>query len=341
MTLYSYSRINCFLNCPAQFQHRYILRTPSPVPEGIELFMGSRFHEAMEFLYDTTRPPGLPPTLKETLEEFNRAWEKALEANVAKQKARGFETPVRITREGLTIDDYRRKAEGFVENYYRKYHPFNWDRTEGIEMKVVFKLDKAGKYMMNGYIDRLAVDPEGTLWVHDYKTGARKMTQEEADEEDQLALYMLGLRQIEKYREMPIRLQWHFVAFEEDEVVSERKPEDLKVLRNRYVHHIQQIESARQFNTHTSALCGWCEFLTLCKDGQEAVAARAKRAEERAALAAPLEEIPPASTPGVSSAGNPEAPKRVEEVPRVSGPPEEPSTPPSGGKPGSQLSLFD
>jgi len=281
MTLYSYSRINCFLTCPAQFEHRYVKKTVPLVPEGVELFMGSRFHEAMEFLYDPSRTAGLPPTLKEVLDEFNGGWEKALAANVAKQKTRGFKTPLRINREGMSVEDYRHKAEGFVENYYRKYHPFNWDRTEAIEMKVVFKLDSAGKYMMNGYIDRVAMDAEGTLWVHDYKTGARKFTQEEADEEDQLALYMLGLRQIEKYREMPIRLQWHFVAFEEDEVVSERKPDDLKALRNRYVHHIKQIESARAYNTRTSALCGWCEFLSVCPDGQAAVAARTKRAEAR------------------------------------------------------------
>lgn len=325
MTIYSYSRIQCFLTCPAQFEHRYLRRTPSPVAEGVELFMGSRFHEAMEFLYDPTRE-GLPPTLQETLAEYHRCWDKALAMNVAKQKAMGYPEPVRISKEGLSLDDYRKKAEGFIENHYRKYHPFNWDRTEAIEMKVVFKLDAAGKYQMMGYIDRLALDPEGTLWVHDYKTSSRKMTVEEAASEDQLALYMLGLRQIEKYRNVPIRLQWHFVAFEQDEVVSDRTPDDLKVLRDRYVRHIQRIESAREFNTNTSALCGWCEFLTLCPDGQAAVAARARRAQERAgafpqveSLPTPAEVVasPTASPEPAAPPANPETPKKVEPRPLV------------------------
>jgi RecB family exonuclease len=333
MTVYSYSRINCFLNCPAQFEHRYLKRTPSPVAEGVELFMGSRFHEAMEFLYDPSRE-GLPPTLQETLAEYHRCWDKALAMNVAKQKAMGYPEPVRISKEGMTLDDYRQKAEGFVENHYRKYHPFQWDKTEAIEMKVVFKLDAAGKYQMMGYIDRLAVDPEGTLWIHDYKTSSRKMTVEDAASEDQLALYMLGLRQIERYRSVPIRLQWHFVAFEQDEVVSDRTPDDLKVLRDRYVRHIKRIESAREFNTNTGTLCGWCEFLSLCRDGQAAVAGRERRAAERAAGGPPAAPTPAA----VASS---EAPRRVDATPPPP-PEEEPPHPPGKRKKdGGQMSLFD
>ena len=61
MTVYSYSRVNTFFTCPAQFKFRYIDRLPSPSPEGVELFMGSRFHEAMEFLYHQV--PGRVPTV--------------------------------------------------------------------------------------------------------------------------------------------------------------------------------------------------------------------------------------------------------------------------------------
>ncbi len=328
MTLFSYSRINSFLTCPAQYQHRYLLKTPSPVPEGVELFMGSRFHEAMEFLYDPARPFGqYPPSLEEVLKVFHDQWNEAMEKNVKKQHDRGFDQPIRITREGMTLEDYRLRATSFVENYYRKYHPFNQDRTEAIEMKVVFKLDQEGRYRMQGYIDRLAVDSEGTLWIHDYKTGQKKMSAEEARNEDQLALYMLGLKQHEKYRELAaIRMAWHFVAFEDDEVVSDRKPEELKTLRNRYVHHIQQIESAKQFNTRTCPLCGWCEFMTVCADGKAYVEARAKRQ-------APQEETPAfAKVPSLPPRPGAEEPVVPEKSPSSRGRKNEPHP--------NQLSLF-
>lgn len=299
MTTYSYSRVNSFLTCPAQYHHRYLARTQPPVPEGVELFMGSRFHEVMEELYKAERPAGTPPpTLQELLNQFHENWDRALAVNVKKQKERGFAAPVRITREGLTLEDYRQKAAGFIESYYRKYAPFDQDRTEAIELRVQFKLDGNGQYLMQGYIDRLAVDGDGTLWIHDYKTGAKKITEEEARNEDQLALYMLGLKQHERFKDYPrMRMVWHYVAFEDDAVISDRESDELKVLRNRYVRHIQQIESAKTFNPRTSALCGWCEFLTLCQDGQEAVAARAKRQKGREAPPDPAPSPVPAAAP--------------------------------------------
>ncbi|HVZ80091.1 MAG TPA: PD-(D/E)XK nuclease family protein [bacterium] len=294
MTLYSYSRINTFFTCPSQFEHRYIKRTPSPVPEGIELFLGSRFHETMEHLYGLI--PERVPTVNELLNFFQKHWQNHLVEAQDTQKRKGFDAPLRIVNEGQSIEDYFQKGQLFVENYYHNYQPFDQDVTEGIEMKVIFNLDPKGQYKMQGYIDRVAREPDGTYVIHDYKTSSRKMSAEDVKFEDQLALYQAGLLQNPKFGpKAKFRQVWHFVAFEKDQVVDERGPEAIAKLQERYIGKIKTIESARSFPTKTSALCGWCEFLSLCPDGQQAVANRKKKKEEGAPGAPPEEQALPAA----------------------------------------------
>lgn len=312
VTIYSYSRINTFFTCPSQFEHRYIKRTPSPVPEGIELFLGSRFHETMEHLYGLI--PERVPTVNELLNFFKKHWQNHLVEAQDTQKRKGFDAPLRIVNEGQSVADYFQKGQLFVENYYHNYQPFDQDVTEGIEMKVVFNLDPKGQYKMQGYIDRVARDPDGTYVIHDYKTSSRKMSAEDVKFEDQLALYQAGLSQNPKFGpKARFRQVWHFVAFEKDQVTDERGPQEIAKLQDRYIGKIKTIESARSFPTKTSALCGWCEFLSLCPDGQQAVANRKKKKEDGAPGPLPTsteQALPPATEVPALSA-EPSAPASV------------------------------
>ncbi len=296
MTVYSYSRINTYFTCPSQFQHRYLLKTPSPVPEGIELFLGSRFHEAMEFLYELV--PQRVPTVNEVLDQFKAQWESQWKMSLRKQEDKGFSEPLRIIQEGQTPEDYFQKGQLFLENYYHRYHPFDQDKTEGIEKKVLFDLDPERKYRMQGYIDRLGRDSDGTLWIHDYKTSSRKMGAEDARNEDQLALYQIGLLHDPRYGpKEKIKLIWHFVAFEEDQVVGERNSKEIEWLKQKYVSKIKTVESAKDYPTKPSALCPWCEYLPLCAEGKKSVEDRKKRKEEAKenklqASAPPIKAVP-------------------------------------------------
>jgi hypothetical protein len=292
MTVYSYSRINTFFTCPAQFQFRYIEKRPSPVAEGIELFLGSRFHETMEFLYHQI--PKRIPTVNELMDFFKNHWENHWKQALQKQKDKNFSDPLRIVNEGQTVEDYFQKGQFFVENYYHQYQPFDQDRTEGIETRVAFNLDPKGEFKMQGFIDRLGVDDDGVLWIHDYKTSSRKLSAEDVKNEDQLALYQIGLSQNPKYGpQAKFKLIWHFVAFEKDQVVSERNAKEIGWLKDKYISKIQTIEKAKSYPTKTSVLCKWCEFLSVCADGKNWVASRRKESKTTEALpeAAPVPQI--------------------------------------------------
>jgi RecB family exonuclease len=279
MTIYSYSRINTYFTCPAQFQFRYIERRPSPVAEGVELFLGSRFHETMEYLYEQINHK--VPTVNELVNYFNQLWEKHWQQSLQKQKERNFTNTLRIAKSGQTVEDYFHKGQLFVENYFHQYHPFDQDKTEGIELKVAFNLDPKGEFKMQGFIDRLGRDEYGTLWIHDYKTSARKMSEEDARGEDQLALYQAGLYQNPRFGpKEKFKLLWHFVAFEKDQVIGERNPKEIDWLKQKYIAKIETIEKAKSYSTKTSILCKWCEYLTICSDGKAWVKSKDKNFEE-------------------------------------------------------------
>jgi putative RecB family exonuclease len=50
MTIYSHSRLETFKICPLKYKFSYIDKIKRE-EEGIEAFLGSRFHEVMERIY--------------------------------------------------------------------------------------------------------------------------------------------------------------------------------------------------------------------------------------------------------------------------------------------------
>ena len=238
-------------------------------------------------------------------------------------------------QEGPTVEDYFQKGLLFTENYYHQYHPFDQDQTEGIELRVAFKLDAKGEYKMQGFIDRVGRDSEGTLWIHDYKTSSRKFSEEDAKTEDQLALYQVGLAQNPNYGpKEKVKLIWHFVAFEKDQVVGERNPKEIERLKERYISKIETIEKSKSFPTKTGVLCQWCEYLTVCSDGQKWVENRKKNAEAGAALAPGM-----SSKPGNGKSSPVPQAQPVSAVSPVSPPPFEEPKPALSPVPSPSLSM--
>lgn len=311
-TVYSYSRIGTFETCPAQFAFRYVKRTPPPVPEGVELFLGSRFHETMEYLY-TEVARGRVPSLDDLLAHYRDLCETKWREAQRKARQMGWTEPVRITKKNLDMRYYFQKGEAFLRAYDAKYRPFDQDETLGIEYKVLFDLDEEGHFKMQGYVDRISRDREGVVWIRDYKTGSRKH-EPGAGEEDQLALYQVGLRQDPKFRDAErIRLAWHYVADRRDDLVTaEKGPEEIEELKRRYIGKIKKIETTQRFEPTPSPLCGWCEYLSLCPAGQEYQAQRDGRSLP--------EEVLDFAAPAPAVAGHPEPdPPPLGEPPRQMG----------------------
>ena len=141
------------------------------------------------------------------------------------------------------------------------YHPF-LDNTIAIEHQVTIDLNNDGKYMLQGYIDRLVHNNESNIFeIHDYKTGSIK-TQEELNKDRQLALYSIGIRK--EFNASDVHLIWHFLDFNQ-KMISKRTEEQLESLKQDIINLINKIESTTIYPASPSPLCKWCEFGKYCE----------------------------------------------------------------------------
>jgi putative RecB family exonuclease len=266
--LYSHSRLSSFENCPKQFEFRYVQKIPS-ASEGVEAFVGKRVHEVLERLYLFVGR-GQIPGVEKVVDRYHALWEETYDGE-----------RVRIVREGTPLSYYRNLGEQCLRSYYLRHYPFDADETLGLEKRVVFPLDEAGQYKMQGIIDRISRASDGAIEIHDYKTGARVPSQRNLDEDRQLALYQLGLSR--HYGEdTEYRLVWHYVARNRT-CVSTRSPEALETLRAHTIARIDEIESATEFPARKISLCGWCEYKERCPEWASPETLAQLAAEEAAA----------------------------------------------------------
>ncbi len=247
-TVYSASRLETYRQCPQKFQFTYLEKVPSTI-EGVESFMGSRVHEALEKLYSDLRFQK-PVSLDTMLAHYRREWDAKWHPNI------------RIVRDGITPDDYFSIGQQCLSDYYARYNPFTQTRTLGVEYPVKLQLDEAGAYRMQGFVDRLSQPQQGVLWIHDYKTKGFFPTQRDLDEDRQLAYYQMAAQQLWPETK-EVELIWHYLIYDY-EFRSRRTPEALEALRCETIALIQEIEMATAFPPRESGLCAWCEYQAIC-----------------------------------------------------------------------------
>jgi RecB family exonuclease len=215
---YSHSRLESFRQCPRKFRLRYVDAIPAR-RRGIEAFMGSRVHEALEFLYRELGE-GRAVEAGELLGSFHARWDEA------------FDEDVELVREDLSPDHYRAVGVTCLENYWRLYHPFpDAARTLGLERLVEFHLDGDERYPIRGYVDRMVRGADDVLEIHDYKTSSRMPRPEDFAADGQLALYQIGLGPVFE-GQSGVRLVWHYLVHGK-RVEIEKSPAELDRLRER------------------------------------------------------------------------------------------------------------
>jgi RecB family exonuclease len=247
MPEYSISQLNNFEECALQYRLIYVDRIKR-YEEGVEAFLGQRFHEAMEWLYRERAFRVVP--LEELLAYYEKVW------------AERWHAEVKINKEGRTADDYKLMGRRFIEDYYKRHYPFEEGRVLGLERYLRFPLAEGSRYNCKGIIDRLMLAPDGAFEIHDYKTGSGLPEQAELDEDRQLGLYQIGVQTLWPEAK-EVRLIWHLVAFDL-EMRSRRTPDALEGLRCEIAGLIDKIEAEREFAPHESALCNWCPYWDLC-----------------------------------------------------------------------------
>lgn len=251
MPSYSPSRLSTYENCPLKYKFQYVDRIKRDT-EGIEAFLGSRVHETLEKLYSDLKYRK-ENTLEDLLGSYDDLWKKEWDDNV------------KITREEYEPDHYYQTGADCIRSYYERYHPFDQAKTIGIERRLSTSLDGSGEYKVAGIADRIDKMTDGTYEIHDYKTSSSLPEQAKMDEDRQLALYHLMLKDTWDGVH-DVALVWHYLAFDE-ELRSFRSDEQLDEVAQHAVEIIQRIERAEaqdDWPAEETALCDWCDYPHLC-----------------------------------------------------------------------------
>jgi putative RecB family exonuclease len=246
---FSHSRIDTFETCRLQYKYHYIDHVRVEVEDTVEAFLGSKVHDSLELLYRHVRFAKImnPEELKA---DFNTRWE------------RDWKDSIKIVREDYSRDNYRRMGEKYLRDYYNRHSPFDEGRIIGLETQNFLSLDEDRRYKYHVRIDRLMDMGGGLYEVHDYKTNMKLSSQEDLDEDRQLAMYSLWVRgRFKDFRK--VRLVWHFLAFDK-EMESFRTAEELEDLKREVLSGIKRIEAEETFPPTESVLCSWCLYRAVC-----------------------------------------------------------------------------
>jgi RecB family exonuclease len=249
MATYSHSRITCIENCPYQYKLLYIDKVEPEIENTIEAFMGGIVHKALEKLYKDKKFEKLI-SKQELIKFFKDSWDEEYSEDILVVKA----------SQGLSAENYKKMGIKFLEDYYEHYKPFDQLKILGLETTDRMTLKDGSGWHVR--IDRFACDDKGNYYIIDYKTNSRMKDQNEADEDRQLAMYSIWVK--DKFKDAKsVKLVWHMLAFDK-EVVSERTPAQLEKLQSEVITTIKVIEAAKNFPTHVSGLCNYCGYKNIC-----------------------------------------------------------------------------
>jgi putative RecB family exonuclease len=247
MPLYSYSRLDCFKQCPRKYAFQYIEKPEMEKQQTIEAHLGTVCHETVQQIYKDLRLSKLM-TLEEMLTFYDNRWERNKPPNL------------RIIRDRYTEQNYKETGRGYVKSFYELHQPFKDGNTLGIEKNVQIRL--SADVVLTGFIDRLVDHGGGNYEIIDYKTNKDLPALEDLEHNWQLPLYHVGLLDI-----LPdvkdITCTWYFLAHNKP-IKLKKSQQDLDGIKASVMDLIKAIDATTAFEPKVSTLCSWCNYEILC-----------------------------------------------------------------------------
>src|SRR5262249_18290912 len=156
-----------------------------------------------------------------------------------------------------------RQGQELLTAYYRRYYPFDRDRTVSVERLVMFPLAEERRIWFQGFVDRLSVTRDGLWQIHDYKTGRWLPSPEDLDHDPHLALYQIGIQRDFPTRATRVDRACHSPATDV-ELRSRGDAEALQELAAHTLALIDTIEADRRYAAVTGPHCDRCSYRAIC-----------------------------------------------------------------------------
>ena len=239
----SYSGLDTFSTCPAQYKFQYIDRIK--VPKSKEAFFGTLIHDCLKVFHEPSKPT--PLLEDDLLKYFTEKWDSSLyEDN--QEEAFAFHQGIDLLKK------YYLQNQGQEFNVVNLETLFEAPILEGKEF-----------HQITGRIDRIDKLDDGTFEVIDYKTTKKMPSQVDVDKNFQLSIYYLGITNrwpSLQEENRPVKLSLYYLRHGE-KLSAFRNSQEIKETQERILDLIHQIKES-DFDPRSNPLCDWCQYQAHC-----------------------------------------------------------------------------
>ena len=235
----SVSKVKTFQTCKAKYRYCYIEKLPRKDWEF--LTFGKFLHETLENFY------------KEIINGStilkNELMTNCFKAAYKNWKAKLKPEQVKEAKEILT--QLLKKDEDITV----------------LSVEKEFYIDIDSKILLNGYIDRIQLDPDGMLHVSDYKTTKNKKYLEKDHFQLLTYAFVMCLEDptLEKVRTSYILLRHGFTS-----IVKEYSRAEIMKVENEFLEYAKQISDEKLYRPNPGFLCSYCDYYEgICPEGKK------------------------------------------------------------------------
>ena len=241
----SVSKAKTFKDCKAKFKFGYIQKLPRKTWS---------FHTFGKFAH-------------EALERFHQ---KILEGSIEPYHflmTVSFKETSDIYGDQIPVED-RKEIWNILNEYLKQLVEKKNDGTmsEVIEVEKQFYIDIDGKVLLNGFIDRVQIDPDGVMHVTDYKTSKSKKYLQNDFMQLQTYAYVMCAHDpsIQK-----VRTSYMMLRHNNDLIVKEFSRKEIMTIEDTFIKHAETIDEEKLWAPSVSKLCGYCDFISACPEGKK------------------------------------------------------------------------
>lgn len=255
MTVYSFSQIQTYLQCPLSYKFRYLDKIKPEFEENLHLILWTTVHSTLEYLYQKINNFYIPSE-KELKDYF---------LNIYKEKIQKLEDKELDEQK----EEFKTRWLVYLEQYYKKHYPFDNIKVIWTEMQLYIDLEDSIKFQW--FVDRL--DKKGDSFIiTDYKTNKQLPEQDKDYYMEQLTLYALWVKQ--KYWKYFNKIYWNLEYLHFDyQDFWEIKDDNIKKNSEKYKKIALEIETKKAehwlwmedvFKPIESSLCRFCDYKEIC-----------------------------------------------------------------------------
>ena len=179
----SASALSTYLTCPAQYQHRYLLRT-HPVHRAGALVFGSAVHVSLALFYRRLMERNSEPTAEELEASFADTWKRELRGPVP-VLLENHETEASVQDQGIEL------VRAFHEQAERPHKVLAVEEPFSVELSN----PSTGEVLCErfvGVFDAVVEDPDQTCRVLEHKATSRRWSQDRLAFDHQVTAYTMA-----------------------------------------------------------------------------------------------------------------------------------------------------